>query len=504
MIPYDTHLRFTPAAWAALTGHHRRNDSLEHASIALGRTLCHGARRIVLVDLPGLALLDGKDYARQAGGAVTVNPAVTRRLMWWFAQSDYDAFISIHDHWFSSSGTTFSGGDNQDDLRQDGYLRGRFARCLGNPSFGAPRAITHIAMVFDKASLDARVVDTNRADKPFSTVGSVSVVGAPYIRLWPNSLPVQPSADDETLARHADFVQPAVKRMIGSLRVGIIGCGGLGPLVAENLLRLGVRSFALFDPDILDATNLNRWPSGRSVDIGAPKAALLAARLRDCEPRTVVDAHTVDVLDGDVLPAAGACDLLVSAVDNDAARLWVNRVAAACLIPLFDVGVRVRTAPHIDFLTRIVPVVPAVTACLECSGMCLLNHLEIAKSLDGMTAMVRQATGYVEDTPAAAPSVMGLNTLAAGETTLAILAYLAGLGDGFPHPIKSTWSSAQTVRIGSDSHLPVDTCPSCGSENRGRGAAADVPRRRCEEVVARELGQLFDSSASRVAVGGVA
>src|SRR5439155_22301742 len=47
---------------------------------------------------------------------------------------------------------------------------------------------------------------------------------------------------------------------LGRLKVGLVGCGGLGAVFAEQLARLGVRRWLLIDPDCVEVTNLNRLP----------------------------------------------------------------------------------------------------------------------------------------------------------------------------------------------------------------------------------------------------
>lgn len=485
-------IRITSAAWDALLRHHRSGSPVERASVALGRVLCHGNRRIILIDVPGIALLHADDYEYQHSGAVRVKQDVTRRLMWWFAQSDYDAFVSIHDHWFCRKGTRFSAGDDRDDLRQDRYLRGVFVDALNNPVLGNPKPLlAHVALVFDQSGFDARAIESNEA-KPFQPITRVAVVCDQLLHLKPNSMDELTNDFDASLLRHRDFITPAAQLTIGGLRVGIIGCGGLGPIVAENLLRMGVRAFALFDPDNLDETNLNRWLSGRRNDIGKCKVELLAQRLRECEPGVSIETYAVDVVKSNVISAVGACDVLVAAVDNDAARLWLNRVANASLVPIFDIGVRVRTSPKVDFLSRIVPVIPGMTACLECSPLNLLDHVEIAKSLDGLTASVRAHAGYVSDLDVGAPSVMGINTQAGGAVSLDLLAFVAGLNDR-PSPKISTWSTSMITVINRDSHLPTPDCVGCGAGNRARGVLANVPTYKNTEQVTEHLNALFAS-----------
>lgn len=61
-----------------------------------------------------------------------------------------------------------------------------------------------------------------------------------------------------------------VQQTLGALRVGIVGCGGTGSAVAEQLVRLGVPHLTLIDADTLTESNVTRV-SVRAV--GAPTGA---------------------------------------------------------------------------------------------------------------------------------------------------------------------------------------------------------------------------------------
>ena len=490
MTTKKTILRFTKLAWRAICTHHRNKGPVERASVALGHSIVHGDRQIILLDVPGLALMEDSDYAHQHGGAVQVKPEVTRHLMWWLAQSEYDTFISIHDHWFAKRGTTFSGGDDRDDITQDQYFRSVLEPQLRMGPFGKARELTHISLVLDQNSMDARLVDSSTKSH-FATINSVQVLGTGLDLMIPNSHAADRVAPDEVNARHRDFLSPTVRQTLAGLRVGIVGCGGIGSILAENLLRLGIREFALFDPDTLETTNLNRWLGARRSDVGKPKVDLLAANLIGCEPSARVQTIRGDVIDVRPTDAIGSCDVLIGTVDNDAARYWLNRVACATLVPLFDLGVRIRTQPRIDFLTRIVPVLPGQTACLECSAIGLLDRLEVAKRFDGLTARARKSAGYVSDAPASSPSVMGLNTQVAGAAVLEFLAFISGW-----HRVSrlktSTWSTGAVVAVQEDCHLPDPKCPACGPDALAKGAMGCIPVPTPAEATFDALRELFD------------
>ncbi len=48
------------------------------------------------------------------------------------------------------------------------------------------------------------------------------------------------------------------QQLISRLKVGIVGLGGTGSLIAEGLARLGVERFILVDADRVEETNRNR------------------------------------------------------------------------------------------------------------------------------------------------------------------------------------------------------------------------------------------------------
>jgi len=73
------------------------------------------------------------------------------------------------------------------------------------------------------------------------------------------------------------------------IRVGIVGVGGIGSVIAEELTHLGVADLTLVDPDVIEVSNLNRVVAATFNDIGQPKvdvAARWIAALRPNHPRS--------------------------------------------------------------------------------------------------------------------------------------------------------------------------------------------------------------------------
>src|SRR5579863_171502 len=89
---------------------------------------------------------------------------------------------------------------------------------------------------------------------------------------------------DATFDRNVRALGGAVQRTLGDLCVGVVGCGGTGSAVAEQLVRLGVRNLILFDPDELSASNVTRVYGSTATDVGKSKVDTLAAHLKRVAP----------------------------------------------------------------------------------------------------------------------------------------------------------------------------------------------------------------------------
>src|SRR5690606_40504540 len=106
------------------------------------------------------------------------------------------------------------------------------------------------------------------------------------------------AADDETstykLHRRFDRMgrlvgDPGMQRLFAS-HVVVIGLGGVGSWAAESLARSGVGKLTLVDFDLICVTNANRQLHAMRGTTGKPKAAVMAERLRQINPRCHVIA----------------------------------------------------------------------------------------------------------------------------------------------------------------------------------------------------------------------
>lgn len=78
---------------------------------------------------------------------------------------------------------------------------------------------------------------------------------------------------------------------LNNSHVLIVGLGGVGGYVAEQICRAGVGKLTIIDGDIVDKTNKNRQLIALESTMGKSKANILKERLLDINPNLIIDAR---------------------------------------------------------------------------------------------------------------------------------------------------------------------------------------------------------------------
>ncbi|WP_455355538.1 ThiF family adenylyltransferase [Streptomyces sp. SYSU K217416] len=137
--------------------------------------------------------------------------------------------------------------------------------------------------------------------------------------------------------------EPArMQRRLDAARVAVVGVGGIGALLVQQLTAAGVRRLWLLDHDRVEIHNLNRQHLYTLEDIGALKVAVAARRLTALAPDaevTGIRRRIVVPEDLEVLPAH--LDLLVVAADAPAGITgicWSWAVSAGVPLAVAAVG----------------------------------------------------------------------------------------------------------------------------------------------------------------------
>jgi hypothetical protein len=156
-----------------------------------------------------------------------------------------------------------------------------------------------------------------------------------YDRLSP--VPVFNEAFLRTISAWGDRKQADIAR----LRVGIVGCGSVGTVVAEALIKTGIRHLVLIDFDTVETKNLDRLQGIGPRSVGKGKVFELKAHLDrvKTDEEVTITALPYSIVEEEGFLNALDCDLLFSCVDRPWPRFLLNCIAYAHMIPVIDGGI---------------------------------------------------------------------------------------------------------------------------------------------------------------------
>ena len=147
---------------------------------------------------------------------------------------------------------------------------------------------------------------------------------------------------------------------LAQAKVLVIGAGALGNEVVKNLALLGIGNLVLADMDRIEESNLSRSVLFRAADEGKFKAECAVRAAQDIYPSMRAMAIPGNVLSDIGLGFFRWADVVVGALDNREARVFVNSACARVGRPWIDGG--------LDVLQGIVRgFAPPRTACYECT-----------------------------------------------------------------------------------------------------------------------------------------
>ena len=149
------------------------------------------------------------------------------------------------------------------------------------------------------------------------------------------------------------------ERLAGA-RVLLVGCGALGSVIAEQLVRAGVGLLRIADRDVVELTNLQRQVlfDERDVAEHTPKAVAAARRLKEINSEVRVESLICDVHAGNIEDFVDG-DLIIDGTDNVETRYLVNDISVKHGLP-WVYGACVGTEG------RCMAVCPPGDACLRC------------------------------------------------------------------------------------------------------------------------------------------
>jgi sulfur-carrier protein adenylyltransferase/sulfurtransferase len=116
----------------------------------------------------------------------------------------------------------------------------------------------------------------------------------------------------------------AAQNALLNAKVLVIGAGGLGCPVLQYLTAAGTGCIGIVDDDVVSITNLHRQVLYDTSDIGKPKVAAAAAKLRLMNPDTELIEYKIHLDKNNCLDIISEYGIIADCTDNFASRYMIN------------------------------------------------------------------------------------------------------------------------------------------------------------------------------------
>jgi molybdopterin/thiamine biosynthesis adenylyltransferase len=151
-----------------------------------------------------------------------------------------------------------------------------------------------------------------------------------------------------------------VQLALGRRSALVVGAGALGSVVGQYLAAAGVGRLGVLDDDEVELSNLQRQILHYTPDVGLPKAASAAAKLRFLNPEVVIEEYRARLGPDNAGALVLGQDVVVDGSDTFATRYRVNDACCAASVPLVEGGALALSG-------MVMSIRPGASACYRCA-----------------------------------------------------------------------------------------------------------------------------------------
>lgn len=261
---------------------------------------------------------------------------------------------------------------------------------------------------------------------------------------------------------------------IEATQIAIVGLGGLGSHILQQLAYLGGRDFLLIDDDRVSESNLNRLIGAVPEDVraGRLKVQVGGDLVEDIAPEANVETIDDIFISEEGFELLRTVDVVFGAVDNETSRLVLNEFCQAYDIRYVDTATDVDLRGAGAGYGGRVMVSAGGGGCLSCFGLLDQEALDVEQATERELRHREEIYGVeAEALNARGPSVVSVNGVVASLAVTEFMNLVTGLRDPQRHLTYN--GSLGVVSLTADRE--VETCYYCDGQ-RGLAEALDVER----------------------------
>jgi hypothetical protein len=260
-------------------------------------------------------------------------------------------------------------------------------------------------------------------------------------------------------SRNEALFGPEGQEKIAATKVTIVGLGGLGSHIAQQLAYLGVETQTPVDFDVVTSSSMNRLVGAIDADVPAKtKKVIVAKRMIEAiNPATRVEPVDAKIDTAEAEAAVAAADVVFGCLDRDLPRLKLTKLCSRYAKPLFDLATD--TGGDGDDLWYGGRIVFANgSGCLVCRN--LLDQAEMTR--ESMSPEQREVHDHIYGVERGAlgetgPMVVSINGVVASLAVTEWMVFVTGMREPLPHLIYRGHAGT----VGRSNDVPEPGCYFC-------------------------------------------
>jgi ThiF family/Prokaryotic homologs of the JAB domain len=343
-----------------------------------------------------------RDHVLEASAAHMKIASISFRAAMKRADAQKSAFVFVHTHPDGHPSHSV-----QDDREEASLFRTAFARIHCD-------AAVHASIILCNGKISGARVWL--PDGTVCPMERIRIVGNRF-QFWFSEVDEEtiPEFFDRQIRAFGCELQPLLRR----LRIGVVGAGGTGSAVIEQLTRLGIGFLLISDGQTFDASNVNRLYGSRVIDEGLPKLKISERLIADIGLGTQVRLLPLPITFRSAIEEFRTCDVIFGCTDDEWGRSLLTRLATYYAIPVLDMGVKIDSKGGLirSINGRITTLVPG-TACLFCRGRITAEGvgIESLRATNPKRAQEQEKEGYIPELGEPAPAVIPFTTTVAADS----------------------------------------------------------------------------------------
>jgi molybdopterin/thiamine biosynthesis adenylyltransferase len=390
-----------------------------------------------------------QDYLDRSDIHLKVSPIYTSRVLN-IAEDKDNSVIMVHSHPFEKGNPKYSVSDDYGEALTSETIS---KNLIDNPPVGS--------LLVGQKEVNARAW-TGLTKKHFTSTVTI-LNGEKY---WMHHFDSKGRHDNIFVDRQIRALGTHTQGTIESLDIGIVGLGGTGSIIAEQLARIGVKHLTIVDHDEFELSNWSRLYGSTWKDTKGKKSkvSIVSSHLKKISSQVNVTSIKASVMTKKVLASLSGCDIIFSCLDRHAPRAVLNELSYQCFIPVIDVGVGLikDDTGVLGGAIRATIIGPGLP-CLFCQEI-VRPEMITSELLSPQEYERRRAEGYASNAQDKEPSVIAYTSLAGSFGMMLFFDLIAG------HDLRNYSTVLYDLRTKESLRLRANIKDECVCKNRlGKG-----------------------------------